>query len=374
VHDAGGAHPVVSPPTARADFRPGEPDLTSFPRVTWAAAARAVLRDAPSSTFGYGDEAGLPELRAALTAYLGRARAVVASPERVFVFSGFGDALVALRSILGGTATRPVALEEPCLPWHRAWFERAGVPVVGIPVDEEGVDATAVTAAGAGALLTTPAHQYPLGVTLSSRRRTALVEWARDADTWIVEDDFDGEYRYDRQAVGALQALAPDRVIYAGSASKTIAPGVGIGWLVLPTALTEPMRELLRFRVSTSLIEQAVLARFIDGGHLDRHLRRMRTVYRRRRDDLFAVLAGSPQLSVRGIAAGLHVTATVASPDRERALRQRAAEASVGLFPLSYHYGSMPAQHGFVFGFTRPPQHAWAGALRRLGAVLTATA
>ena len=372
MHGPGAAEPTAAPRPVLADFRPGEPDLTTFPRTTWAATTRAVLRDAPAATFGYGDAAGLPELRRALAAYLGRARAVVASPEHVFVFSGFADALAALQTLLGGTVARPAAIEEPCLPWHRWWFERAGFPLVGVRVDDEGVDAAAVAASEAGVLLTTPAHQYPLGVTLSSRRRTALVDWARAADAWIIEDDFDGEYRYDRQPVGALQGLAPDRVVYAGTASKTIAPGVGIGWLVLPTALVDPMREHLRFRVATSTIEQAVLARFIDAGHLDRHIRRMRGVYRRRRDDLFATLADAPHVSVHGIAAGLHVTATVPSPELERTVLQRATEQSVGLFPLSIHYGWQPARAGFAFGFTRPPQHAWSGALRRLRVALDA--
>ena len=362
--------PRPSSSTVRADFRPGEPDLTSFPSGPWAACTRAVLRDAPAATFGYGDEAGLPELRSALATYLGRARAVVASPERVFVFSGFGDAIVALRSVLGGIDARPVALEDPCLPWHRMWFERGDAPTVGIAVDDEGIDAGAVRASGAGALLTTPAHQYPLGVTLSSRRRAELVEWARDAQAWIIEDDYDGEFRYDRQPVGALQGLAPDRVVYGGTASKAVAPGVGIAWLVLPPPLVEPMRDVLRFRVATSAIEQAAMARFIDGGHLDRHLRRMRSLYRRRREDLFAVLDRSPHLTVRGIAAGLHVTATVGSAEVEHELLRRAAESSVGLFPLSFHYRSQPARHGFVLGFTRPAQHAWTGALRRLRTVV----
>lgn len=356
--------------TTRADFRPGEPDLTSFPRAAWASTARAVLREAPASMFAYGDAPGLPELRATLASYLGRSRAVVATPERVFVFSGFADACAALVRVIARSDHRPIAVEEPCLPWHRTAIEREA-PVVGVRVDDEGLRADEVAASGAGALLVTPAHQYPLGVTLAAARRAALVEWARDSGAWIIEDDYDGEFRYNRQPVGALQGLAPDRVVYAGTASKSIAPGVGIGWLVVPAPLVEPLRELLHQRVATSIIEQAVLARFIDEGRLDRHLRRMRLVYRRRRQELLSVLHDAPGFAVHGIAAGLHVTARVESAARERELMEQATASSVSLFPLSYHYRTAQREPGFVFGFTRPPEHAWAGSLRRLRTVLT---
>ena len=359
----------LEPPRPAADFRPGEPDLTSFPRAAWASTTRAVLHDAPASTFAYTDAAGLGGLRRALAAHLGRVRAVVTTPERVFVFSGFADALATLVPLLASGDTRPIAAEEPGLPWHRSAIERSAT-VVDARVDQHGLDVAGLAGSGAGAILTTPAHQYPLGITLSSKRRAELIDWARDVRGWIIEDDYDGDFRYDRQPVGALQGLAPDRVIYAGTASKALAPGVGIGWLVVPAALVQPLSDVLRQRVTTSTIEQAVLARFVESGGLDRHLRRMRLAYRRRRDDLLAVLADTPALRVRGIAAGLHVTVDVASLDEERALFDRARAASVALLPLSFHYRSLQPEPGFVLGFTRPPAHAWPAALRRLRSVL----
>ena len=361
--------PTVAPAVI-ADFRPGEPDLTSFPRAEWAAAARSVLSESPASTFAYGDAGGLADLRASLAAYLGRSRAVSASPERVFIFSGFSDALATLARTLCRTDGRPFAVEDPSLPWHRRSIEHAGGSVHDVPLDGDGVIVEALAPIGACAVLTTPAHQYPLGGTMSAVRRTELVAWARDVNGWIIEDDYDGEFRYDRQPVGSLQGLAPDRVIYAGTASKAIAPGVGIGWLVVPPELVEPLREVVFQRVTTSTIEQAILARFIASGRLDRHVRRMRLQYRRRREELLAVIDRAPMLSVQGIAAGLHLTAQISSLSAERELGSQAKAASVALFPLSLHYRSAAAVPGFVIGFTRPPAHGWAGALRALRRVL----
>ena len=365
---------AVARPAVRLDFVPGEPDLTMFPRADWAASVRAVLRTAAPDTFGYGEPGGLLALRHALASYLGRARAVVADADSVFVFSGFSDALAALAAVLAAHDGRPAATDEPGLPPHAEILRRAGMKPLPIAVDDDGMVVDALTSTDAGLAVTTPAHQYPLGATLASARRGALVDWARSHDAWIVEDDYDGEFRYDRQSVGSLQGLAPDRVVYAGTASKSIAPGVGVGWLVLPRPLVEPMAEHLRLRVTTSTIEQAALAHFIETGRLDRHLRRMRPLYRRRRDQLLALLAAeAPAMRVRGIAAGLHVTAEVASADVERELTERAAASSFMLFPLSTHYRGTASRHGFVLGYTRSAEHAFGGALRRLKTFLRGT-
>lgn len=370
-----GAAVASAGPRYAADFRPGEPDLTLFPRAGWATALGHVLRSADTETFGYGDPRGSLVLRQALAAYLGRARAVVADADRLFVFSGFSDAVSALTAMLGDIDGRPVAVEEPCLPMHRAAVARGGTPVRSVAVDSiTGFDVDALIATDAGTVLTTPAHQYPLGSTLSPRRRLALVDWARARDAWIIEDDYDGEFRYDRQPVGALQGLAPDRVIYAGSASKSLAPGVALGWLVVPSPLVNPLVDRLRLRVTTSVIEQAAFAHFLQTGGFDRHLRRTRAIYRRRRHELLAMLeADAPQLAVVGVPAGLHVTAEVDTQDQERAMRGAAEAASVAVLPLSFHYVTTPSRSGLVIGYTRPAEHAFPAALRRLRKVLRAT-
>lgn len=366
------ARPATEPPAFSMDFLPGEPDLTSFPRAAWSTTARAVLRDTPSSTFAYGDPFGLRELRITLAAHLGRARAVVASPDRVIIFSGFGDALATVVPALARIGVEHVALEEPCLPWHRDAVERTA-EIHSVGVDEQGLRVGALTSTAATAVLVTPAHQYPLGVTMSPTRRAELVSWARDTDAWIIEDDYDGEFRYDRHPVGALQGIAPDRVIYAGTASKSIVPGVGIGWVVVPAPLVGQLRDVLNHRITTSTIEQAVLSRFFDTGRVDRHLRRMRGVYRRRREQLLEVLAEASAISLGGLAAGLHVTAQVASLDAEQAVVHHAAASGIALFRLSAHYRDEEKLHGIVFGFTRSPEHAWPTALRQLRAALEHT-
>ncbi|HUP84467.1 MAG TPA: PLP-dependent aminotransferase family protein [Acidimicrobiales bacterium] len=357
------------PPAFSMAFVPGEPDLTSFPRAAWSTTVRAVLRDTPTSTFAYGDPFGLHELRTTLVGHLGRARAVVAAPDRVVVFSGVGDALATVIPALARIDVGHVALEEPCLPWHRGAVSRTAA-VHNVHVDEQGLRVDALASTPARAVLVTPAHQYPLGVTMSPTRRAELVAWARDADAWIIEDDYDGEFRYDRHPVGSLQGIASDRVIYAGTASKSIVPGIGIGWLVVPEPLVGHLRDVLNHRITTSTIEQAVLSRFIDTGRLDRHLRRMRGVYRRRREQLLEVLADVRALSLRGLAAGLHVTAQVASLEAEQTVADHAAASGLALFRLSTHYGEAAKLHGIVFGFTRSPEHAWPSALRKLRAAL----
>lgn len=358
-------------PRLVADFRPGEPDLSLFPRSEWLAAVRTALRAASTDTLGYGDPRGSIHLREALASYLGRTRAVAADPGRIFVFSGFADALATLARVLARVDGRTVVVEEPCLPLHPTAIERAGASVHPVAVDQDGLVVDELSGLDAGSVLTAPAHQYPLGVTLTAERRSALVEWARAVDGWIVEDDYDGEFRYDRQPVGSLQGLAPDRVVYAGSASKSIAPGIGIGWLVVPAPLVDPLADHLRLHITTSPIAQAALAHFIEAGRLDHHLRRMRPLYRRRRDRLVAMLASSaPHLAITGIAAGLHVTALGMSATQEADVAARADAARIGVLRLGVHYRGAPTATGLVIGYSRPAEHAFSRSLERLSAFL----
>jgi GntR family transcriptional regulator/MocR family aminotransferase len=217
----------------------------------------------------------------------------------------------------------------------------------------------------------TPAHQYPRGVVLAARHRSAFVDWARRQDGFIVEDDYDGEFRYDQQPVGAMQALAPDRVVFAGSTSKTLAPGMRLGWLVVPAALRRPLFEVIaELAAALPAVEQLAMADFISRGGYDRHIRRMRLVYRRRRAEL-AQITTTPLV---GVAAGLHALAPVESAEQERLLIGRGRQADLQLHGLHAHRywrepsGGQPA--ALILGYATPPPHVWSRALDALAAVL----
>jgi GntR family transcriptional regulator/MocR family aminotransferase len=355
-------HPVLAspapsaPPPARLprfDLRPGVPDLTSFPREAWLAAARRALREAPFDALGYGDPRGRIELRRALAEYLARARGVAASPERIVVCTGLVQGLSLVRSALGASW----AAEEYGHAAHRR-----GLDAAPLRVDEDG--AVVAELGTVGAVLLTPAHQFPLGSTLSPERRREVVAWSRATGGVVVEDDYDGEFRYDRRPLGAVQALAPEHVVYAGTASKSLAPGVRLGWLVVPGSLLDPVLAARAHGDWPSALDQLTLAELIASGGYDRHVRRMRIAYRRRRDQL---VASVPR--VTGIDAGLH--AVVELDEEETAVVEPARRHVVIVAGLdAYRFG--PAKRGpaLVVGYGTPPEHAFDGALGRLRELL----
>src|SRR6202453_402432 len=274
-------------PTARFDFRPSAPDVSTFPRAEWLRSLRRALATMTDADLGYGDPRGVEVLRHALADYLGRVRGVVADPDHIVITSGYTQGLGVVCHALAAGGAQRIALEDPSNPEDRLIAARAGLEPVLIGVDKAGTRIDELECADADAVVLTPAHQHPTGVVLSGERRTALLAWLRASDAIAIEDDYDAEYRYDRAAIGALQGLDPDRVIYAGSASKTLAPALRIGWLVVPPSLLEAVgdEKLLADRGSAR-IEQYALADFLTRGELDRHLRRMRARYRSRRDAL----------------------------------------------------------------------------------------
>ncbi|ROR45422.1 PLP-dependent aminotransferase family protein [Kitasatospora cineracea] len=294
----------------RYDLKPGTPDLGAFPRAAWAGAVRRALQGAANRDLGYGDPAGLPQLRGELAAYLGRVRAVAAGPERVAVISGVGQGLALLVGLLARHGRRRIAVEDPGSPGTLGLLRAHGVEPVGVPVDQEGLVVRELAASGADAVLVTPAHQYPTGVALSARRRTELAGWAR-AGGLVVEDDYDAEFRYDREPLGAVQGLAPERTVYLGSLSKTLAPGLRLGWAVLPGWLAEDFRQAKQYAdLGTGAVDQLAFAALLESGGYDRHLRAVRPRYRARRDALVGALREHlPQAGLRGVAAGLHLYA-----------------------------------------------------------------
>ncbi|HLL37696.1 MAG TPA: PLP-dependent aminotransferase family protein [Streptomyces sp.] len=323
---------------ARADFVPGTPDLSLFPRAAWTAAQRRVLAELPHHGLGYPDPRGLPRLRTALAGLLARRRGVVADPERIVVVSGVTQAMALLGFALRARGIRAVGVEDPGSPQHDDVYASAGVATVPLPLDDDGLAPGPLRASGVRAVVTTPAHQYPTGIAYSARRRAELLDWARSVDGIVLEDDYDGDFRYDRAPVGALQGLDPERVAYTGSVSKSLAPGLRLGWLLVPEWLAE---EVVARKRTTDLghpsVDQAVFADLVERGDYDRQLRRCQRAYRERRDTLVAALAEFfPGAEVSGIAAGLHVITTL--PERygpEQAFLARVAAAGVTVRPLS---------------------------------------
>ena len=363
-----------APPTPRYDLRPGVPDLSEFPRAAWLAAARRALSAAPSAAFGYGSPRGRPELRAALAAYLARARGVRAAPEQIVICSGFTQALSLLCRVLAASGATAMAVEAFGHRHHRDVIAAQGLAPTPVPVDGHGAVIEEVgQVAGAGAVLLTPSHQFPLGVPLAPERRSQAVRWAARAGAVVIEDDYDGEFRYDRRAIGAMQALAPEHVVYAGTASKTLSPAVRLAWLVLPDRL---LGDVLAAKSLTdrhgSSLDELTLAELIVSGGYDRHVRRCRLRYRRRRDRLIAALAEvSPGPRVTGLAAGLHAVLYL-PPGRSEA-DVVAAAAARGL-ALNGMRGFRPTgvahPEALVLGYGTPPAHAFTTAVTRLCAVL----
>ncbi|MFE6363043.1 PLP-dependent aminotransferase family protein [Streptomyces sp. NPDC057806] len=329
-------------PGARADFVPGTPDLSLFPRAAWAAAQRGVLAELPHQDLGYPDPRGLPRLRTALAELLARRRGVVADPERLVVVSGVAQATTLLGFALHARGMRIVGVEDPGSPQHNALYAAAGVAAVPLPLDEEGLALGPLRASDARSVVTTPAHQYPTGIAYSARRRAELLDWARSVDGFVLEDDYDGDFRYDRAPVGALQGLDPERVAYAGSVSKSLAPGLRLGWLLVPEALADEVVERKRtMDLGHPTLDQALFARFVERGDYDRQLRRCQRAYRERRDALVAALEEYfPGSRVSGIAAGLHVIAVLPKrfgPEEDFLARTAAAGVAVRLLSHCAH-------------------------------------
>jgi GntR family transcriptional regulator/MocR family aminotransferase len=377
----GPAAPNADPPTDRPryDLRPGRPDVTSFPVDAWVRATRRALAQAPATVFDYGPTAGRPELRTALAEYLGRARGVLATPDRIVVTTGYVQALALLtRAIAGPTGTTVVAMEDPGLAYHRDVVRHAGGAVLALPVDHSGACTELLATPPyrrARAVVLTPAHQYPLGMTLSPLRRRAATAWARAHGTLVVEDDYDGEFRYDRHPVGALQATAPEDVVYIGTAAKTLAPALRLGWLVLPERWVEPVVEVKHYTDRHSdTIGQLALADLIATHAYDRHVRSRRLRYRRRRDLLIERIDSLPggRFTVGGVAAGLH--ATIGLPDGgpgEAELLRRAQSHGLAVADLSPQWQT-PGPHpaGLIVGYSAPGDRAFPDALNVLIRVL----
>jgi GntR family transcriptional regulator/MocR family aminotransferase len=383
--------PLPAPAGIDLDLSPGVPDLSAFPRTAWLRAERAVLARVGAADLGYGDPRGTAPLRRELGRWLARTRGVRADPADILVVGGVAQALALLAQVLAAHGTRAIAVEDPGSRGARDQLAHWGLRPVPVPVDAAGLRIDDLIGTGLDAALLTPAHQFPTGVVLSPERRPALLAWAAAGDRLIVEDDYDAEHRYDRAPVAALQASAPDRVAYAGSTSKSLAPGMRLGWLIAPRRLRD---DLIAAKHASDLgnpaLPQLVVADLLATGAYDRHLRSVRARQRRRRDALLAgfragTATASPAAAARvspaaaarvspaaaarveGVAAGLHLLITLPGPDIDDTALARHIAARAGIFvhPLSWHR-HRPGVPGLVLGYAAHPPDRLHEAGRRL--------
>lgn len=372
---SGGAAPAPRvdplPETYDYDFRPGRPDVTEFPRQAWLRSVRRVIGDAPSDRFTYLGGRGVPELRSALAAYLNRVRGTAADSADVVICTGFVQGLSLVIRALRQRGSRLVAVEDPSDPDFRSIITANGLDWVAIPVDDAGLRVDVLGASASDAVLVTAAHQYPTGSVLPPDRRSALAEWASRGQRTIIEDDYDAEFRYDRDPIGAIQGLRPDRVVYGGSASKILAPGLRLGWLVVPPSLVPAITALKQAADNGSAaFDQLAFADMLERGELDHHLRRMHPIYRGRRDALLESLARRmPGLRPVGASAGLHVLAFLPPGSDEPAILAAAATAGIGLSGLTGRRVA-PGPPGLIFGYGAIAEGAIDEGIRRLAGVV----
>ena len=359
---------------AELDLSPGVPDLSEFPRAAWIRAERLVLEQASVAELGYGDPRGSQWLRAELAGWLARTRGLRADPGDIVIVTGVAQALALLARVLRARAVEEIAVEDPGSRGSRDELAYWGLRPLPVPVDEHGLQVDELARGEARAVLLTPAHQFPTGVVLAPQRRRGLLDWAAAADALIVEDDYDAEYRYDRAPVPALQASAPDLVAYAGSTSKTLAPGMRLGWLIPPAWLHADLVEAKHASdLGSPALPQLVLARLIANGELEQHIRLVRKRQRTRRDALLRALREHlPAARVQGVAAGLHLLVmfpALAGQAEDADLAEAILRAGVLVHPLSWHR-QRPGVPGIVLGYAAHSPDQLHHAARRIAQVL----
>ncbi len=368
-------------PPLIADFQPGVPDLSSFPRTDWAWAIKRACTEAASADLGYGDPRGSSVLREVLAGYLRRVRAAAASPAQMIISTGFAQGInLVLRALAHQSGVTCVAFEDP--GYGSAQEDETvravlamGIHVTYVPVDGQGLVVSELVACGAQAVVVTPAHQSPTGVVLSPARRRALTDWAQRGGGYVIEDDYDSEFRYDKEPVGALQGLAPDQVFLLGTASKALAPAVRLGWVHAPSALASAVAaEKEMSDRGSCMLDQLALATLLTTGRYDRHLRRMRTVYAARRGALTDAFARqAPGVQLTGLAAGFHAVAPLPAGADETAVIAAAREQRVGLHGVGAYRGhpDPAAPPALVMGFGNVRERAIEPAIASVAGLLS---
>ncbi len=361
----------------RGAFSLGQLALDEFPLALWTRLVSRTAKNAKLSSLSYGQPQGRHDLRRAIASYLGTARAVRCTPEQILIVSGSQQALqIAAWSLLDPGDS--IWIEDPAYRLARRVFELAGAKMVPVPVDEEGlqVDEGRVKEPDARAAFVTPSHQLPLGVTMSASRRLQLLEWAQQKGAWIIEDDYDSEFRYESRPIASLQGLDNgSRVIYVGTFSKVLLPSIRLGYMVVPEDLVDRFTAVRQtMDICPADLHQAVLAEFIDEGHFARHIRQMRMIYGERRAALVESLESmlSDEVDLHGDAAGMHLTVTLKRALNDREIALQAAKQDLWLWPLSPAYQHLKPRHGFILGFGGVPASQMPKAVRLMREVLRA--
>ncbi len=364
---------VGSPVDGGIDFAPGRPDLNSFPMRDWLWACGEAARTASRRDIGYGEGAGSPRLREVLASYAQRVRAASTGARDIIVCSGFTQGVALTLRVLREQGAQAVAVEDPGHGEMTAHVRRAGLKPVPVPVDAHGVVVDELRRTAATAVILTPAHQTPTGVVLAPARRQELLRWADERAGIMIEDDYDSEFRYDRQPVGALQGLAPDRVVLIGSVSKSLGPGLRLGWILAPSRLAPAIaaEKHLSDRGSPGL-DQLALTRLIESGRYDAHLRRMRRAYAAKRVALTEALRHhAPHLRLTGLDAGFHATAALPDGTDEDAIVTTAAQRSILLHGMRrYRVHGANDRPAIVFGFGDLNEHAIRSGIARIADLL----
>ncbi|WP_018179161.1 MocR-like pyridoxine biosynthesis transcription factor PdxR [Jongsikchunia kroppenstedtii] len=364
---ATGPHAMARPdPQYRHDFQLGQPTPALFPRADWIAATRRAVGAAPNSAFAAGHAQGYRPLREALARYLARIRGVRTTADNIVVTASVSQAAELLGRTLGG----PIAVESYGLQLHGQLLEQGGAQTIPIAIDDDGLRVDQLSD-NLTAVLCTPTHQFPTGVALAPARRSALLEHARRTNMLVLEDDYDGELRYDREPIGALQALAPELVLYLGTASKSLSPAVRIAWMAVPDHLVDTMIAAKGPREGTaSVVDQMIFADLIESGAYDRHVRRSRQYYRRRRDRLLELLGD--EAPVRGIAAGLHAVIELPTGAEQSVVAEgdRRGFRMLGLDEYRHPDATDRVADGLVIGFGSPPASKFDDDVRALAALL----
>jgi GntR family transcriptional regulator/MocR family aminotransferase len=356
-------------PVPRYDLTPTTPDVALFPLGRWLAASQRFARRAETAILGYRDPAGEPALRSALADHLGRTRGVVADPAQIVIVQGTAQGVDLLLRVLRAADKTTFAVEDPSHPTQQERARSLGFDLRSQRVDEHGM---IVAGLDAEAVLVTPAHQFPVGCVMSGERRRELLAWSSATGGLVIEDDYDSEFRYDREPAGALQGLAPDQVVQLGTVSKTLAPALRLGWIVAPHDLAAELAGMKRLLDDFSpVLEQLTFAQFLASGQYYRHLRRARIVYRRRRDALYQALSRHlPAAKVSGVAAGLHVLVGLPAGVNDAEVAADLERAGIRVAPLSSFFVAPPDRGGLVIGYGRLHESGAATMVRALAAVV----
>lgn len=355
------------------EFKSTLPELTSFPRDTWLRAMKRGLRSMATADFGYSNPLGVARLREALADYVSRTRGAHIAPADLVITSGFAEARSLFCELLRATGRSTLALEDPGYS-DRRFVAASGLTAVSVPVDQDGLDVKRLEASGAHGVIVTPSHQFPTGTILSATRRADLVEWLRGGDRLALEDDYDSEFRYDKAGIAPIQNVARERIFYAGTVSKTLAPALRLGWLAVPSPFRDDIVDCLLSRSEgVSRLDQFALATMIESGEYEHHVRRMRRVYGRRREYLIRRLGEVvPSVVVLGAAAGLHVVISLPPGVEPNAACAALRTVSIAAEPLSHYTFETGILSCVVVGFGQASLSGLDAAVAALQSLATA--